>query len=36
MAISLLDRVGIHVFDGLPVINFAVPPGNETGADRAL
>ena len=29
MAVSLLGRVGIHVFDGLPVIDFAVPPGSE-------
>lgn len=29
IAISLLDRVGIHAFDGLPAIQFAVPPNSE-------
>jgi non-heme chloroperoxidase len=29
IALALLNKVGIHWFDGLPVIAFAVPPGSK-------
>lgn len=29
IALSILDRLGIHAFDGLPVVAFAVEPGSE-------
>jgi hypothetical protein len=27
IALSILDRFGISAFDGLPAVNFAIPPG---------
>jgi pimeloyl-ACP methyl ester carboxylesterase len=31
VALSILERFGIHAFDSLPALAFAIPPGNPVG-----
>jgi len=34
--IEMLQRIGIHIFDGLPVLRFAVPPAAHDGTETPL
>jgi alpha-beta hydrolase superfamily lysophospholipase len=35
IGLSILDRLGVHAFEHLPVLAFAIPPGNPAGLTGA-